>query len=574
MIRTAIFFLVVFALAVGFGLLADRPGDVEITWLGYQFKTSMMTAMVVIVALIASIMITWWLLSSIWNSPKLFANWRKGRRRDRGYAALSKGLVAAGAGDQSAARLLAKQSGKLLKDEPLVALLDAQTAILEGNHELARERFEEMLANPDTRLLGLRGLFIESEKLGDRSASQHFAKEAFELAPTTGWAAQAVLRNQSTDGDWEGALLTLESNKSAGLEDQKAANRKKAVLLTARAMAAEASEPDKARTWAFAAHKLEPSLVPAVVVGARLASRAGEMRKATKMLETSWKLSPHPDIADAYVHVRSGDSTLDRLKRAKALASKRQNHPEGQFAVAQAAIDASEWDEARKAMEPIIREVPTERACLLMADIEEGQFGATGRVRDWLSRAVRSPRDAVWTADGHISEEWAPISPVTGRLDAFEWKVPVEQIGAGDHVEDYSEFVHMKAPEPEPASSPQDSEDVKSIEATPDVEEAIVIEAKPVASEKTEVVEEPKPASEEPAKAAEPEQAKEKSDHQPVVSKPAEPDPQGEPAPPAQAVEAAEQKAKRMMKQRPDDPGVPGANGAKVEEKRGFLGLF
>ena len=33
-------------------------------------------------------------------------------------------------------------------------------------------------------------------------------------------------------------------------------------------------------------------------------------------------------------------------------------------------------------------------------------------------------RDPVWMADGIIAEEWAPISPVTGALDAFEWRTP------------------------------------------------------------------------------------------------------------------------------------------------------
>ena len=28
-----------------------------------------------------------------------------------------------------------------------------------------------------------------------------------------------------------------------------------------------------------------------------------------------------------------------------------------------------------------------------------------------------------------VSEHWAPVSPVTGRLDAFEWRVPMERLG-------------------------------------------------------------------------------------------------------------------------------------------------
>ena len=42
-----------------------------------------------------------------------------------------------------------------------------------------------------------------------------------------------------------------------------------------------------------------------------------------------------------------------------------------------------------------------------------------------MARALYARRDPAWTADGFVSERWMPISPVTGRLDAFEWKDPL-----------------------------------------------------------------------------------------------------------------------------------------------------
>jgi HemY protein len=46
-----------------------------------------------------------------------------------------------------------------------------------------------------------------------------------------------------------------------------------------------------------------------------------------------------------------------------------------------------------------------------------------------MARAFTAARDPAWTADGFVSERWLPVSPVTGRLDAFQWKVPVADIG-------------------------------------------------------------------------------------------------------------------------------------------------
>jgi HemY protein len=41
---------------------------------------------------------------------------------------------------------------------------------------------------------------------------------------------------------------------------------------------------------------------------------------------------------------------------------------------------------------------------------------------------VRAPRDPVWVADGITADEWEPVSPVTGALDAFEWRVPLSAV--------------------------------------------------------------------------------------------------------------------------------------------------
>jgi len=149
------------------------------------------------------------------------------------------------------------------------------------------------------------------------------------------------------------------------------------------------------------------------------------------VLETSWISQPHPDIAEAYVHARPGDSPEDRLKRARKLHGLHSG-AEAEMCLARAALDAGEFDLARKSAMAAADAQPRESTYLLLADIEEAQTGEVGRVREWLGRAIRAPRDPAWTADGVVSRNWAPISPVTGRLDAFEWKVPVERIGDGD----------------------------------------------------------------------------------------------------------------------------------------------
>lgn len=430
MLRVLLFLLLVFAVGFGFAWFADRPGDVMLQWEGNSYQTSLMVVLVGVVALIALVMIAWWLLRSVLDSPRIVSRFFARRKRDQGYQALTRGLIAANSGDAGAARRFTKESTRLLGRGPLVDLLDAQSSLLEGKREEARARFEAMLEDDQTRLVALRGLYLEAERQGASEAARHYAIEAHKTAPTLAWAGNAKLRYSSLDGDWEGALATLEANRSAGLITKEEAKRQRAVLLTAQAMSEEPADPVKAAKHAREAHKLAPDLVPAAVIGAKALARNSDIGRAAGMIETVWKKAPHPELADAYVHLRIGDSATDRLKRAKKLAALRPNHPEGSFAIAESAIDAQEWKLARDTLKGVLSTTPTERACLLMAEIEEGEFGDKGRMRDWLSRAVRAPKDAVWTADGYASEKWLPVSPLTGRIDAFEWKVPVEQLGA------------------------------------------------------------------------------------------------------------------------------------------------
>jgi HemY protein len=429
MIRIFFFIIVVFALGLGFAWLADRPGDMVITFNGFQYEVTLMVAAVAVVALVAAAMILWWLLKSLWMSPYLVSRYFRVRRRDRGYQALSTGMLAAGAGDAGTARRMNKQAGKLISadQEPLLHLLEAQTLLLEGNHDKARDKFETMLDDPELRPLGLHGLYLEAQRLGHKEVARHYAIEASRDAPQLIWAANAALEDKAEAGEWDEALKLLERQRSAGQLAKGDADRRRAVLLTAKANEMLDRDPLAAKNAALEANRLAPGLAPAAVTAARALFRLDDLRRGSRILEAAWKGDPHPEIAEAYVNARPGDSTQDRLTRAQRLEKLHANNAESALAVARAALDAGDFRLARDEAEAAIRLRPSEGAYLLRADIEEAETGDQGRVRSWLQRAMRAPRDPAWSADGTVSDRWLPFSPITGRLDAFEWQQPLEQ---------------------------------------------------------------------------------------------------------------------------------------------------
>ncbi|GEC58768.1 HemY protein [Bradyrhizobium japonicum] len=481
MIRIILFLLLIALAAAGAAWMADQPGDLVLNWGGLRFTSKQpmyLLGLVVVVAMVAGV-----ILRGLWKIPSHLRRGRRERRHARGRHAITQGLLAIGHGDSAGARAHAEVARRHAANDPLALLLHAQSAQLDGDRDGAQRAFRAMAERADTRLLGLRGLFIEAQRADDPVAAVMIAEEALKMSPSSSWASHAVLGFCCAKGDWAGALSIIDNNQSAGLIEKATYRRQRGVLLTARALEFETVDRDLSRSSAMEAVKLAPTLIPAAVLAAKFESEAHQVRRAMRIVETAWLAQPHPDLADAYSHVRLGDAARQRLVRVETLAAKTPGHIEGALAIARAAIDAAEFARARAALEPFIA-APTQRVALLMAEIERTEHGDSGRARAWTLRAVRALHDPVWTADGYVSDRWRPVSPVTGRLDAFQWQTPVAALPSDKgHAIEPSPFEEaMLAPrrvEPpmEVASEPEVAKAVEPVEVKP--AEVKPVEVKP-----------------------------------------------------------------------------------------------
>lgn len=423
MVRVIVFLVAIGLAAFGAAWVADQQGTLTLTFDRWQVETSLPIFVLIVFVGVITLMLAWSLLRFLWRLPARAAAARRRRREVRGRAAITRGLIAIGTGDALDARRQAQAARRLAKDDPLALVLRAQAAQLSGDSAEARDVFHAMATRSDTRLFGLRGLFVEAQRTDDPLGAVAVAEEALKLAPSSGWASQAVLGFRCAQNDWAGALAILDSNKASGLLGNADWQRQRAVLLTAQALEIEASDRDHSQAAIMEAVRLAPTLIPAAALSAKFLSEAGQTRKAMRILEAAWTAQPHPDLADAYMHVRLGDSALERLGRAERLAVRTPSDIEGALAVARAAIDAAEYGRGRAALAPFLA-APTQRVAVLMAELARAE-GDDFRAREWTQRALRAALDPAWTADGYVSDRWRPVSPVTGRLDAFQWMIPV-----------------------------------------------------------------------------------------------------------------------------------------------------
>jgi HemY protein len=428
MIRLATWIIASLLLTALIAWLVSLPGTAMIEIAGYRMQPRLGMAAFVIAAGLAAVILAWSVLRWILDAPRYFAKLNHDRRRDAGVAALSDGFVALQAGDPNRARVLAREARSNLPRNHAAQLLEARSDLALGDMQSAREHYRALISNKKTAVAALAGLYEQARTQGRIDAALNFAQKAVALAPQTRWASEAILEDLTRHRSWSEALARLAVEGAVTREEKMIKRRKQAVLESALARELAETDPAVALDHALVALKLLPDFVPAALIAARIQSNRGDVRKAMSLLRRVWRATSHPHVAALYANAQPGASAVDRLKRIRELIDSPPPNRPAAIVLARASVDAYEWAAARNALANYSVAEPTQAVCLLMAEIEEGQNADQGKAREWLARAVRAPADPVWTADGITANEWEPISPITGRLDAFEWRVPLASV--------------------------------------------------------------------------------------------------------------------------------------------------
>lgn len=454
MIRLAVYIAFSLAAVAGLAWLISLDGSVTIDLGTWRLQPGLGSAAITLVVLILAILILWSIIRRVLNAPRALARRAARRAERRGVEALSDGFIALQAGDADRARRLAREAQNRLPGNDAALLLEARADLALGEWGTAREEYRALIDNPKTSMAALSGLYEQAIAQHRPDAALTFAHKAHAISPQVGWANKAVFDDLIDQRDWAAALTMVEAEPARQTEERDAKKHRQAVLNAAIAVDNEDSDPVTSLDGALAALKIEPGFVPAALVAARIYANRGEVRRATSLLKRVWRDHHHPDLARLYANAQPGISPEERLKRVGELIPTPPKDGESAVVVARLAIDANVWVKARNTLANFAPAHATRNICLLMAEIEEGQDADFGRARQWLSRAAHAPLDATWTADGITMDEWDPVSAVTGRFDAFEWKQPVN-----DGQSDGTAFPAPSGPESHAKSLPPNPPD-------------------------------------------------------------------------------------------------------------------
>lgn len=445
----ALWFIVKLGLLVTAAVwLANRPGNLSLTWFGYRIDIPPLgLAMLGVVFGIIVLWLIGQIVGRVVAVPGEIGALRGAAREAKGYQMLTRGLAAAAAGDAREAKRLTQSARKLLTkhgiEPPITRLLAAQAAQLEGDDAAAEAHFRALAETPETAILGLRGLAMGALKAGNEAEARRLAERALAANPNAQWAADTALRLQVKAGQYDAADNSLKALVRAGAVTSRDAQRRRAGLLTEKArqsLIADGADisAEAAMNAAREAVKLAGDFAPARFVLTRLLARSGKRKEAMRLIEQIWDSHPHEILGEAYLLAGDNERPLERTQRLERLQRQNPEHPETHRLLAEADLMADLWGEARRHLERLAEieraafDAPTRSTCRAFARLEESERRDQIAARAWLDAAAEAPADAAWICGqcgnpgdaGPESGQWQLTCPRCQAIDSLVWRVP------------------------------------------------------------------------------------------------------------------------------------------------------
>lgn len=305
LIRLLVLFLFILTTAAIASWLAAQPGSVQIDWLGWrlEMRTSLAVALVVIFAL--GMVFFDRLYRLIKSLPRWLGNSVQKRRDVAGHKALTLGLMAVSAGEPAEAKRQAARARRLLDAPQLTNLLAAQASALAGDHQAARRYFTSLIAEADSAFLGHIGMMrlaLDDDAPDDALKS---ARKALALRPKSTLAASHIVHLEAARQNWQAALPALETlasqSRSGQAEVQEGRadiqSQRNALLYMDACERMKNADREGAQKQLMRIIKDAPGFLPAVIMLGDIYLETGANRKAVKLLEKGFGMTPHSEIA-------------------------------------------------------------------------------------------------------------------------------------------------------------------------------------------------------------------------------------------------------------------------------------
>ena len=372
-------------------VLMDNPGFVSITWFGYVIETSVAFCLSLLAILFFSIYLI--------RIPKRWINLIKASLKNK-RAIKNKALLV-----QILSNILCKDfkpNEKLIKkfqrtetkNSELVLLL---TALSKTDNSV----YKQLAKKTETQKAGLHAMINEHIERGEIILAIEEVEKLLNKNPKQDWILNEAFSLYILNEEWKKALTCLENLYKLKAIDVKQYNYQKAVLLV---------KLDQG----FEAFKLSPSLPIAAIMAAK-----EKPQKAEKIYQRAWEEHPCFEVYEAYVKLYAKENSLSRYKHVLKLCAANKNAKINPLVIADAAINAQLWSEAKKELNGYLVNNPlTINIGLQMVRIEIEANHNLKEAQKWIEKTSRleTSLDYICYKCGYKTVDWLDRCPVCNQF--------------------------------------------------------------------------------------------------------------------------------------------------------------
>lgn len=425
-------------IALGLNALLSIDNPLSIRFGVYTFHLSVTVAVIVLVSVIVTVMVGFWLIKALWTM--LMWPIRTPQTRSYRYIATAvdtfiHGISNIYAGATNTGTKQITKAGRALGNAALSQVVLALCPVPKDSVD-----YKLLLQTPNTHAFAVARMLAQTHST--EQAGIDVLEQALAITPKHHTLQQALFAAYVRHSNWQMAERVLVAQYKHRMISKDNYKRCYALLLLARFDCGDGMVGTDVCLKAYAAL---PTFAPVAVYAARAMAHSGKTKRAAVVLGTAWAHSPHPMLAQAFAALAANESTQTHRQRFAAWI--KPNTDKTHAGGAGDALDAPPPDfypaalhaellladglaiAAYDALQALVQDYPCGRVFMLLADCCYAMdHGAEGD--DWLYRTIGAGATrARWQcrACQHEQQTWAAVCLGCSGFDTLVWHEPKER---------------------------------------------------------------------------------------------------------------------------------------------------
>ena len=356
------------------------------------------------------------------QSSQKYKFYRERSIYQKGYNSFLQGMVAIANKDFKKAILESKNINKYLKDRSLSLLLKSESLKIEKKYNELNNVYEEMLNNPQTNLLGLRGLMEQNIRAQDYHHAFVYGEKLFYLNPRIDKLYETLVNIIAKTNNWHKFLQINDQSLQYKVIDKKIYAENKSIAFYEIAKIKQHSSTKESIDLMEKALKLRENFSPYVNFYIQILINENQLEKAKKILKKTWTVLPHPCLKNV-IKILAKKMKVSYYEISKFITSNLLDNPETRILLTEALIEENNWTDARNQIKLLLEHKPLKQVCLLMAKIEEGDSGDPQKIDAWIARSNTGKLGKIWICQvsGLTQDNWTSIS-LSGYFNSLVWQ--------------------------------------------------------------------------------------------------------------------------------------------------------